>query len=167
MILGMLNSGKVDKNWHGEQLSGGISINLKYNTYTMEKIISKIEGQIKRLNNRLPDYMADNITDLNLLKTEIKRHKRKSVADRTRNFFVVMFVLAIAALFIGKESYYYMGGIAFFAGLYLASPTARSARIVAYAQQKMFLLQLLQDMKSQKTLNELPESGSDFMVGFD
>ncbi len=137
----------------------------------MENTRSKIEAQIKRLNNRLPAYLSDKVTDITQLKTEIKRHKRKAVADRTRNFFIVMFILAIAALFIGQESYYYMGGIAFFAALFLVSPTAKSARIVSYAQQKVFLLQLLETLPThepEKELpRELPNGGMEFMVGFD
>lgn len=131
----------------------------------MEKTQHKIETQIKWLNNRLPAYMSHKITDQRQLKLEIKRHKRKSMADRTRNFFIVMFLLAIAALFIGKESYYYMGGIAFSFGLFLASPTARSARIVSYAQQKMFLLQLLQDMRAEQPM--LTQGNDDLSVGFE
>lgn len=131
----------------------------------MEKIKDKIEIQLKRLNNRLPAYMSHKVTDQYQLKLEIKRHKRKSIADRTRNFFIVMFILAIAALFIGNESYYYMGGIAFFAGLFLASPTSRSARIVAYAQQKLFLLQLLADMKIEQPV--LTSGTNELSVGFD
>lgn len=131
----------------------------------MEKIEESITRQIKRLDNRLPAYMSNKVTEPHQLKLEIKRHKRQSIADRTRNFFIVMFILAIAALFVGKESYYYMGGIAFFAGLFLASPTARSARIVAYGQQKLFLLQLLQEMKKEQPA--LPLGNEEMSVGFE
>lgn len=133
----------------------------------MEIISKNIEGQISRLNNRLPDYLSNRVTDVNQLKSEIKRHKRKAVADRTRNFFIVMFLVAIVALFIGKESYYYMGGVAFFAALYLAAPTAKSARIVSYAQQKIFLLQLLQEINKQEPKMDLPDGGSDLLIGYD
>lgn len=137
----------------------------------MNHIIVKIEERIVKLDNSLPDLLNGVVKEASHMKMEIKRYKRQNLLARTRNFFLVMFVLAVLVLVLGEKSYYYVGGGAFLLALFLLSPTARYARNLANAQQKLFLMYLLEELRDKVSNNQSSESPAslppldDFEIG--
>ncbi len=118
----------------------------------MDKIKTKIEDRIRKLNYNLPESMVHGISDRNLLQAEIKRYRSKNIQARFRNFLIVALAFAITALIIGKESYYYVIAAAAVAAIILLSPSARYTRNLSLARQKLFLMELLEDMNVQLKL---------------
>jgi len=114
----------------------------------MDKIQIKIEDRIRSINYKLPSVFLRGVSDTNQLKSEIKNYRNKNLQNRFRNLLLALLALAIIALMVDNDNYQYyiLGGIAFLATLVLLSPSAKYARTLTLARQKLFLMELLMDM---------------------
>ncbi len=113
----------------------------------MENIKEKIEHRLKKIDYTLPECLVQHITSGKQLQVEIKKYRNRNIQNRFRNFLIVALALAVTALILGKESYYYIGAGAAFLAYLLLSPSAQYTRNITLARQKLFLLELLEELK--------------------